>query len=433
MKTNVLIADDDASIRFVVSKSLSRAGFNVKATDNAETLMKWIKAGQGDVVLSDVHMGQEDIFNFIPELKQARPELPIIIMSANTSVMTALKSGKFGVFEYIPKPFDLTLLQDTSNKSKSATSVKANTNGPMIGKSVAMQPVYRGISDFTSGDIPVYIYGDVGTGKSLTAQLIHSSGKRKSKPFLNFNDVDRIEDVKTKVDAGDLFVDRVPELSSDRQQLLLRALEENERKALDNRFRLISTGADSFQKMQGSGVLRPELFTHIRGGQVFVPPLADRMEDIADLAIYFLNADPALKRKRKFSKPALDVIAKQDWYGNVRDLKNFVQSVSLQYADTLITDRIVETVLRNQFTVDESREMESLRRESISSAVRTLLAETESDTSDTPYNVAISWIEKPLIEEALKITKGNNVKAAKLLGIHRNTLRMKIKSLAIFN
>ena len=441
MKTNVLIADDDASIRFVVSKSLSRAGYNVKATDNAETLMKWIKAGQGDVVLSDVHMGQDDIFNFIPELKQARPELPVIIMSANTSVMTALKSGKFGVFEYIPKPFDLTLLQDTieraaglgAPKTRAPAAVQADAHGPMIGKSVAMQPVYRGISDFTSGDIPVYIFGDVGTGKSLTAQLIHSSGKRKSKPFLNFNDVQEIEDIMTKTEAGDLFVDRAFELSAEQQRLLLRALEENERQSAENKFRLISTGTDSFQKMQSSGVLRPELLTHIRGGQVFVPPLLDRTEDIADLAIYFLNADPALKRKRKFSKPALNLIVNQDWYGNVRDLKRFVQSVSLQYADTLISDRIVETVLRNQFTTDESKEMEYLRRDSINSAVRKLLREIESDGGETAYNTAISWVEKPLIEEALKVTKGNNVKAAKLLGIHRNTLRMKIKSLGIIN
>ena len=163
MKYNILLADDDAGIRFVLSKYLTRAGYGVKATDNPQTLLKWAKAGEGDLILTDVHMGAEEIFKFVPELKTVRPDLPIIVISANTRMVTALKSRQAGVFEYIPKPFDLPGLQKTIERALDNQAVPqiAKTPAPdqMIGKSKVMQPVFRAISDYASGNIPVFIWG----------------------------------------------------------------------------------------------------------------------------------------------------------------------------------------------------------------------------------------------------------------------------------
>jgi two-component system nitrogen regulation response regulator GlnG len=442
VKKNILVADDDASIRFVISKSLSRAGYNVRATDNAHTLLKWVEAGEGDVVLTDVHMEQEDIFNFIPDLKSARPDLPIIIMSANTSVMTALKSGKFGVFEYIPKPFDLTYLQSTIERSLEK-GVKESVNpigsklaeiDAMIGKSSAMQPVFRGISDFMSGEIPVHISGDVGTGKNLTASLVHNSGSRKERPFVFFDDIETGPSLVEQVGSGDLFIDRLEELSAARQNMLLRALEKNEVRQIGEKFRTISTSNLSYSALSAANMLRPELISHLGGGNIHLPPLYERQEDISDLAVFFINENPNNEKKRKFSMGALKLLKSNIWMGNVRELKNVVRAISLQYSDALVSEAIVRNTLRNQQSKRSHLIGNTEVAEKLRNAGRALLLDA-TDTGDlddeTPYAKALAWIEKPLIEEALKITNGNNVKAAELLGIHRNTLRSKIKSLDV--
>ncbi|NNC37593.1 MAG: sigma-54-dependent Fis family transcriptional regulator [Acidimicrobiales bacterium] len=442
MKKNILVADDDASIRFVISKFLSREGFNVRATDNAHTLQKWVEKGEGDVVLTDVHMEQEDIFNFIPDLKKARADLPIIIMSANTSVMTALKSGKFGVFEYIPKPFDLS---EVANTIERALEIGADSDfvvpvpstpdlNTMIGKSAAMQPVFRGISDFMSGDIPVYISGDVGTGKNLTASLIHSSGARKEQPFLFFDDIQSDADLIENVGRGDLLIDRIEELSANRQNILLRALEKNENRSLAEQFRTISTSNLRLSELLEAKMLRPELLSHLRGGTIHLPPLRERQQDILDLAVFFINENPRIKSKRKFSAKASKLLNASDWAGNVRELKNVVNSIVLQFSDPVISEKIVSTILSEHQAKRVKNVEESEFSDNLRNAGRALLLEayrSDSDELQVPYAQAIGWIEKPLIEEALKITNGNNVKAAELLGIHRNTLRAKIKSLGI--
>ena len=297
MKKTVLLADDDASIRFVVSKSLTKAGYIVRATDNADTLMKWAKNGDGDAILTDVHMQQTEIFTFIPQLRRMRPDLPIIIMSANTSVMTALKSGENEVFEYIPKPFDLSILDQTIKRAlgaKSSSGVsKQGAPKPqsveMIGKSQAMQPVFRAISDYMSGDVPIYIYGAVGTGKSMAASLLHEAGSRKTRPLVQFDPYLDGDDLIKRVENGDMLIDRLPELSEDEQASLLRLLERNEERALPDRFRPITISDVSIQELQTQPRVRADLIFHVMGGQVYLPPLAVRNEDIPELALFFLN------------------------------------------------------------------------------------------------------------------------------------------------
>ena len=427
MKYNVLLVDDDASIRLVLGKSLTKAGFNVQATDNPQTLMKWVGKGEGHVILTDVHMGTDDIFSFIPDIKKLRPELPIIIMSANTSVMTALKSASASVFDYIPKPFDLNDVEEAIERALGRQKPVRQSGGqipvPMIGTSQVMQPVFRAISDYMSGDIPVYISGAVGTGKNHAAKLLHDAGKRSDQPFIEFSD-HQVGDLSGITKGGDLFVDRVDELPKDRQALLLRLLEKNEIAARGEKFRLITIANMPAAELQDSQSIRPDLYYHLIGGEIALPALTNRADDIDALALHFLNPKGAQAQK-KLDSGAIGQLHVHHWPGNVRELKTLMNRVSMKYPDMVITVDMLRPLMVREVRGTEMRQLEDIR-----AASRALL-QGDKNTQQTPYVQAMSWVEKPLIEEALRLTNGNNLKAAELLGIHRNTLRVKIKTLKI--
>ncbi len=436
MKYNILFADDDESIRFVIAKFLSRKGYKVQATDNPQTLMKWIAAGDGDLVLSDVHMGVADIFNFIPEIKKLRPQLPLIVISANTSVMTALKSANYQVFDYVPKPFDLAHLEHTIKRALGnnppRTVDKKPDIGPIIGKSACMQPVFRAISDYMSADIAVNIHGRAGTGKTLVAQLLHDAGKRKNRPFVYF-DEQNPDLARSEVKNGDLFVGHIGNLSAEGQQSLLKLLIQNGRQPDTDKFRLLSTSCYDQADNDGMDNIRADLTHHVLGGRIYVPPLVDRLDDMDALAAHFLPGSQGRTKKRKLSNPALVVLKTHIWPGNIRELKHSMEILALRYPDLLIGREIVAEVLREQSPRRASASSDRLAN--MAEACRKLLMarQTTAPTPDgpTPYQEAVAWIEKPLIEEALKITGGNNLQAAALLGIHRNTLRVKIEVLKV--
>jgi len=429
MKNNILLADDDASIRFVLSKYLTRAGYGVKATDNPQTLLKWVEAGEGDVVLTDVHMGTDEIFSYIPQLKSLRPELPIVIISANTRMITALKSKQSGVFEYIPKPFDLpdlekTIVRALDTQTELPTQAQ-NKPDQMIGRSKAMQPVFRAISDYASGNVPVFIWGDAGTGKNLAAQCVHDAGSRRAFDFIIFDVAKDPQIFIDKVRNSDVFVDRLHELSSLQQTYLLDILEHNENRALGDKFRVISTSEMSMENIQQEQLVRADLLSHLMGGRIYLPPLNERADDLADLAIHFLGAvRPG--RGGNIEAPALARLKSHSWPGNVRELRNLMHVIALQYSDTDITDDIVNRMLSRQTPDDvENIPLDDVKLACVDLLRNALTVGGHSDTS--PYEQALEWIEQPLIAEALRLTGGNNSKAADLLGIHRNTLRTKLR------
>ncbi len=432
MKYNILLADDDASIRFVLSKYLTRAGYGVKATDNPQTLLKWAKSGEGDVILTDVHMGAEEIFKFVPELKSARPDLPIIVISANTRMVTALKSRQSGVFEYIPKPFDLPDLRKTIDRALDnqtvIQTVKSLAPDQMIGKSKAMQPVFRAISDYASGNIPVFIWGDVGVGKSLAAQCMHDAGSRADFKFLRFDGRSDKTEILGNVKRGDLYVDRLHELSDPEQTSLLEVLEQNELRPIAKQFRVIVTSDEAFETLQRQGNIRSDLLSHLIGGQIYLPPLCERGEDIEDLALYFFGQVRPASRKT-IHKAGVASLKAHKWPGNVRELRGVMQVLALQFSDRVISSDIVEKMLQPRDTSQvqaghivniETACTELLRRAYLETA-------TAKETDISPYEQALEWLEKPMFSEALRLTGGNNSKAADLLGIHRNTLRAKLK------
>ena len=436
MKYEILLADDDASVRLVLSKALTRAGHTVKATDNAETLLKWSGLGQGDIILTDVMMGGTEIFNYLPLISENRPGMPIIVISANNTVNTALKAGKHKVFEYIPKPFDL--LEVTQAILRAGLSVnprKRKINDelsklPMIGRSAAMQPVYRAISRFAAGNLPVLIQGEVGTGKDLVAKLLHDGGVRRKLPFLRETDFENISLTLQKVNGGDIYIDEIAELSPKQQEKLLALLTASELNPPNSRPRLLSSTRKDLRKLASEGKFRDDLLYRINVAEIKIPPLSERDRDIYELSANFLSR-ASTNKSRRFDNEALDVLHRHNWSGNVRELENLVNRLSVLYSDDLITAEMVlqefTKDIENSDKVEQDQQLKTL----LETSCRRLLSIEPNKVNGSSYNIALSWVEKPLIIEALRLTGGNRAKAADYLGIHRNTLRSRLKALNI--
>ncbi len=438
MSAQILLADDDDAIRLVLSKTLTRAGYQVRATDNPETLVKWAEQGEGDIILSDVLMHGKEVFNSLPAIRAARPNIPIIIISANNTVTTALKTGQHNVFEYVPKPFDLDDITGavsraagslTASKQRSAKS-KAD-GSPMIGRSAAMQPVYRAVARFASGNLPVLIRGDVGTGKDLVARLIHDGGTRKDRPFIRESNFDNLSLILQKVNGGDLYIDEASNLSPAQQEGLLQLMIEIENIPSAQRPRVISATRKDLRRLAQNEQFRDDLLFRLNVAEIQIPPLSERERDTYELAEVFLsNADTSREQNRRFSSDALDMLHKHIWRGNVRELENLVRRLAVLYSDDIITSEMVVTEFSKGVAKDavpeDAEKMTVLLREAVQ---RLLHSETQESGGESFHQQALSWIEVPLIEEAIRMTGGNRAKAAELLGIHRNTLRTKLKAI----
>lgn len=436
MKYEILLADDDDSVRLVLSKALTRAGHSVRATDNAETLIKWASADQGDIIVTDVMMGGHEIFERLPEITVARPNMPVIVISANNTVNTALKSGKHKVFEYIPKPFDLDdVTNAVSRAGQSVNPRKSRLSAelgrlPMIGRSAAMQPVYRAVSRFASGDLPCLITGSVGTGKDLVARLLHDGGPRRDRPFLRNTDFTNTSLTLQKVNGGDIYIDEVAELTPLQQEGLLALLTEAEYIPVHERPRILSATRKDLRKLAAAGQFRDDLLFRINVAEIRIPDLSARDRDTFELAEAFLSQTSAAGNRR-FETEALDVLHRHNWDGNVRELENLVRRLSVLYSDDVITADMVLQEFSKDIATDRTAEESQHLNAILESSCQQLLNTCRNEDDETPYQEALAWVERPLITEALRLTGGNRAKAADRLGIHRNTLRTRLKSLGI--
>ena len=436
MKYEILLADDDDSVRLVLHKALTRAGHTVRATDNAETLLKWAEAGQGDIIVTDVMMGGREVFESLPQLTQARPKLPVIIISANNTVNTALKSGQHRVFEYVPKPFDLDdVTNAVARAGQSVNPRKSRPNSenrrlPMIGRSAVMQPIFRAVSRFAAGNLPVLVRGAVGSGKDLVARLLHDGGPRADKPFLRTTDFENTSLTLQKVNGGDIYIDEIGELSMHQQERLLVLMNEAEMISAARRPRVISATRQDLRELVEAGRFRDDLLFRINVAEIKIPNLAERDKDTYELAEAFL-AQASHDQTRRFETEALDVLHRHKWTGNVRELENLVRRLAVLYSDEVITaDMVLQEFSKDLPPVENAGIIQNRLEDQLEEACRTLL-DADREGEDSAYTVALAWVERPLIVEALRLTGGNRAKAADKLGIHRNTLRTRLKSLDI--
>ena len=447
MDGTVLVADDDRTIRTVLTQAFTRAGCKVHATSSLMTLMRWVEEGKGDLVISDVIMPDGNGLEALPRIARIRPGLPVIVISAQNTIMTAIQAAEAEAFDYLPKPFDLPDLMKRSaraldQKRRAAAAVvnpprEPGHDLPLVGRTAAMQALYRLVAKVMNTDLPVLITGESGTGKSLIARAIHDFSDRRSQPFViaqaaDLGGVDGIATLVAKARGGTLLIDEVADFDEDGQARLVRMLDV----ADDHAPRVLATSqADLAQKVE-EGKLRKDLFYRLGGVSFNVPPLRERVEDITLLADHFMTrGEREIGTVRRLSTEARNILRAFPWPGNVRQLENVLKRLLVTSSEPDINGPELEAVLGGPQTAEPAR-AGAVENEKLSQSVaRHLKRYFDLHNGQLPpngvYDRILREIELPLIEIALDATAGNQAKCADLLGINRNTLRKKITDLDI--
>ena len=474
----VLVADDDRSIRIVLTQALGRAGYQVRTTSNAATLWRWVEDGEGDLVITDVVMPDENGLDLLPRIRRIRPDLRVIVMSAQSTLMTAIKATQRGAFEYLPKPFDLkellavvarALVNPMPETASAALRPRdAEERLPLIGRSPAMQEIYRTIARLTTADLTVMINGESGTGKELVARALHDYGRRRAGPFIAINMAaiprELIESelfghergaftgatVRSpgrfeQAAGGTLFLDEIGDMPPEAQTRLLRVLQEGEfttvggRQPIRANVRIIAATHRDLRAAIRQGRFREDLFYRLNVVPIRLPPLRERSIDIGDLARHFLEraTSDGLPAK-SLDQPAIDALANYRWPGNVRELENLMRRLAALFPDEVISAAAVLAEL----TITDSGDPvtpaaasatgpEPLAR-AVERHIRQFLAAHQDGIAPSNiYDRVLAEVERPLIQMTLSATRGNQIKAAAMLGLNRNTLRKKIRDLEI--
>ncbi len=448
MDGTVLVADDDRTIRTVLTQALTRAGCKVHATSSLTTLMRWVGEGKGDLVISDVVMPDGNGLEMLPKIHQDRPGLPVIVISAQNTIMTAIQAAEAEAYDYLPKPFDLPdLMKRTAkaldSKQRAPMSREEPVTGgdapdelPLVGKTPAMQALYRLVARVMNTDLPVLIAGESGTGKSLIARAIHDFSDRRNLPFITVTGADLAElegpaKVLARVKGGTLLIDEITDINDEIQARIVRMMD------VPGEYvpRFMATSQGDLAQAMDEGRVRQDLYYRLGGATVAVPSLRERVDDIPLLTEHFLQkAEREGAQKRWLSEEAKEIFRAYSWPGNVRQLENAVRRLSLTSRAEEISRTEVEAVLGNQ------PEMGPILRggdsEKLSSSVARHLRryfDLHGNMLPPPglYARILREVEAPLIEIALDATGGNQAKCADLLGINRNTLRKKITELDI--
>jgi len=475
MTGTILIADDDRAIRTVLNEALGRLGYDVRTTGHAATLWRWVADGDGDLVITDVVMPDENGLDLIPRIHKIRPELRIIVMSAQNTLLTAVKANERGAFEYLPKPFDLKELINVVERALKQPSAPAVIEGdaalgdngerlPLIGRSPAMQDIYRVLARLMGTDLTVMIAGESGTGKELVARALHDYGKRRNGPFVAVNmaaiprelieselfghekgaftgATARFAGRFEQAQGGTLFLDEIGDMPIEAQTRLLRVLQEGEYTTVGGRariradVRIIAATHRDLKQLVRQGLFREDLFYRLNVVPIRLPPLRERVEDIPALARHFLQlcANEGLPNKL-LDPEAVERLKAYRWPGNVRELENLVRRIVALYSQEVIGSDVVEAEIGDVPTLVEP-EAAPLDDSLGAAAERHLKAYFSAHRDGLPaaglYDRVLREIERPLIGLSLSATRGNQIKAAHLLGLNRNTLRKKIRELDI--
>ena len=467
---SLIIAEDDESVRLVTSRYLQDLGYEIFTATNLKELWKLIESNKGDVLITDVMLPDGELFDILPQIVEYRENLPVIVVSAKNNLQTAISATKQGAYEYLPKPFDLDELQKLIKKAleskqnlKNKTKIRNESEKQLIvGRSPAMQDLYKSIARLSQNDLTVMIYGESGTGKELVAKALHKYSTRSEKPFIALNMAaipnDLIEselfghekgsftgahqksDGKFKLaEKGTLFLDEIGDMPIDAQTRLLRVLQEGEfipiggKEKIQADTRIIAATHKNLSNLIEKGEFREDLFYRLNVVPISIPPLRERKEDIPELVNHFLDKAKDLKLEpKKFTTESFQTLEKYQWPGNVRELENFILKLCALYKDeNILNEDLTEEILNlqklDQQMFDTENQFSKILENYLSRNINKINKEYQGDV----YNYFVTELEKVLLLEVLKNKNGNQLKAAELLGLNRNTLRKKITELNI--
>lgn len=446
MDGTVLVADDDRTIRTVLTQALTRAGCKVHATSSMVTLMRWIEEGKGDLVISDVVMPDGNGIESLPKIAAERPGLPVIVISAQNTIMTAIQAAEAEAYDYLPKPFDLPDLMKRASRALSqkrrvvAPEPAPREGGddlPLVGRTPAMQALYRLVARVMNADLPVLITGESGTGKSLVARAIHDFSDRRTLPFVivqaaELQGVDGPSAVLSRARGGTIVFDEIGDFDTEAQGRIVRMLDALPATAP----RILATSQQDLTARLETGNFREDLYYRIGGVTLTVPPLRDRVDDIPLLAEHFLaRAERDGLPRRRIASDAMALIRAYRWPGNVRQLENTLRRLVVTALEAEITRVEVEAALGSTPAPLPRNDVQEPAERLSASILRHLRRYFDLHGDGLPppglYDRILKEMELPLIEIALDATGGNQAKCADLLGINRNTLRKKITDLDI--
>ena len=464
MEKRILIIDDDFSLRKVISRALSSSKISVKSVSTLSEAWVIIEKSTFDLIICDVMLPDGDGLELVKKVKKKKSDQSFIIISAKNNILTAIKADQLEVFEYLPKPLDLNDLTICVNKCLksdkiSKENVQIDEKLPMIGTSIVMQQVYKNIAKITKTNHTVLITGESGTGKELVARAIHNFSPRSDYPFVVINMASLPENLieselfgyekgaftgaekKTigyfeKANGGTLFLDEIGDMPIDIQARLLRVLQFGElsrvggRNIIKTDVRIISATNKNLLTCVENQSFREDLFYRINVINIELPPLRKRENDIIYLSNHFLSKFS--DKSKQLDDAALSYIKQYDWPGNVRELENLFKRVSVLSTERVVSLDTIENLIDNQPKTNTFKDEENIEKQTgfsnfFNNFLENFFKTIEDENIDLNlYEKFLNEIEKPLIYQTLKYFNGNQIKAAKILGINRNTLRAKI-------
>jgi two-component system nitrogen regulation response regulator GlnG len=480
MTTNpktVLLADDDAGILTVLTRAMKAQGWEVKASDNLTDIDAWIAQGLGDVVVTDVTMPRGNGLDALARWQAKRKNLPVIVMSAHNTLLNAARAQDLGAVQFLPKPFDLAELMEAlrlaiqhpapNTQHPIEGVVRISDNLVLVGKSPAMQQVFATLAKLIGNDLTVLITGESGTGKECVARALHCLSRRKEKPFIALNMAaiprELIESALfghergaftgahqkqigafEQATSGTLFLDEIGDMPMEAQTRLLRVLQEQQvmpigsSKAIATDVRIVAATHRNLRALVASGEFREDLYFRLHVVPLPLPPLRERPEDIAPLVAHFMGL--AVSRglsAKQFDSQAMALLSQQPWTGNIRELEHCIYRLCALNTPHVVRAVDVQAVLpianhESRITNHDSSSIpQSIEDYLRAQLQRYFAAHGQGLPAPGLYDRLLVRIEKPLIEQTLRATGGNQIKAAEVLGLNRNTLRKKMRELNI--
>ncbi len=454
-KVSVWIVDDDEAIRFVLERALSRAGYTVELFSSVAAVRMALASSTPQVIITDIHLPDADGLVILDQLREEQRDIPVIAITGYSDLDQAVAAFKQGVFDYIPKPFDLDqVLLVVSRAAAGSTTVDAPVTEPprsqLIGDSPVMQEVFRTIGRLSRSGISVLITGETGTGKDLVARALHQHSPRSGGPFVAINTAaipaelleselfghergaftgahtrraGRFEEAS----GGTLFLDEIGDMPRPLQTRLLRVLAEGDyyrvggRDLLKTDVRIIAATHQDLQRKIQEGGFREDLYHRLNVINIALPALRERVDDIPMLASHFLRqAAGELRLEEKRLRPeTLEIMKSFNWPGNVRQLQNLCQHMCVMAPG--------ERIFPEDLTIEPESYVPGSRSGNWPDNLRQWVRTALIDGRPSLMAEARDQLEDVMLECALEHTNGKRVEAARVLGVGRNTLTRKLK------